>query len=77
MSGESRVGNPCNPANGNKVEQQPVYGGPNGFGLTLTFNTFDDARTRFGRRWRDSFDRRISASGGVAYAYRADGKTFR
>jgi len=56
-------GNPANPANGNKYEEQPVYRGANGFGLSLAFNTYDDYRTRFGRRWRDSFDRRITVSG--------------
>jgi len=67
-------GNPANVANGNKFELQPVYRGLNGFELTLSFNTFDDAPTRFGRRWRDSFDRRISVNGTSAFAYRADGK---
>jgi len=69
-------GNPANIANGGKFEQQPVYSGPNGFALALAFNTFDDYPTRFGRRWRDSFDRRISVNGSNAFAYRADGKAF-
>ena len=69
-------GNPANPANGNKFEQQTVYRGPNGFELNLAFNTFDDYATRFGRRWRDSFDRRVSASGASVFAYRPDGKAF-
>jgi YD repeat-containing protein len=69
-------GNPANPANGNKFEQQLVYRGLNGFGLSLAFNTFDDYRTRFGRRWRDSFDRRVTVNGPQAFAYRPDGKAF-
>src|SRR6266581_154165 len=67
-------GNPANIANGGKFEQQSVYSGLNGFALALAFNTFDDYPTRFGRRWRDSFDRRISVNGSNAFAYRPDGK---
>lgn len=67
------VGNPCNPANGNKVEVQPIYGGLNGFGLNLSFNTFDDVVTRFGRRWRDTFNRRVVEEGANVVAIRADG----
>jgi hypothetical protein len=71
------VGNPCNPANGNKVEQQVIYRGPNGFELTLTFNTFDDFAPRFGRHWRDSFDRRVLVDGANVIVYRPDGKALR
>jgi YD repeat-containing protein len=70
-------GNPANPANGNKFEQLRVYRGLNGFGLSLAFNTFDDYQNRFGRRWRDSFDRRISVNLTTAIAFRPDGKAFR
>ncbi len=69
-------GNPANIANGGKFEQQSVYSGLNGFAFALAFNTFDDYPTRFGRRWRDSFDRRISVNGSNAFAYRPDGKAF-
>jgi YD repeat-containing protein len=71
------VGNPCNPANGNKLEQQVVYSGLNGFGLVLTFNSFDPAVTRFGRHWRDSFERRVQVDGADVVTYRADGKALR
>ncbi|HKW36901.1 MAG TPA: hypothetical protein VJO54_03745 [Burkholderiales bacterium] len=73
-------GNPANPANGNKFEQQLIYRGPHGFELSLAFNTLDDYGTRFGRRWRDSYDRRIAASGAASTssraAFRPDGKVF-
>jgi len=67
------LGNPTNPANGNKLEQQEVVRGLNGFGLSLTFNSYDDVATRFGRRWRDSFNRRVLIDGSNAMVYRADG----
>ena len=70
-------GNPVNPANGNKIEEQVVYRGLSGFGLSLTYNVFDDVTGRFGRRWRDSFDRRISQDGANVFVYRPDGKAFR
>lgn len=69
-------GNPANPANGNKFERHLVYRGLNGFELSLAFNTLDDYATRFGRRWRDSYDRRIAASGASMAAFRPDGKVF-
>ncbi len=71
------VGNPCNPANGNKIEQQLVYRGLNGFELSLTFNTYDDFAPRFGRHWRDSFDRRVLVDGANVVVYRPDGKSLR
>ncbi len=67
------MGNPCNPANGNKIETQAVFSGLNGFQLSLTFNTFDDVVTRFGRRWRDTFNRRVVMEGVNAVVVRADG----
>ena len=67
------LGNPTNPANGNKVQRQIIYQGPNGFELTLTFNTFDQFKLLFGRHWRGSFDRRIWSDGTTALAYRPDG----
>jgi YD repeat-containing protein len=69
-------GNPCSPANGNKLEREAIYHGANGFELTFTFNTYDDSANRVGQRWRDSFDRRIGADTGSAIAYRSDGKAF-
>ncbi|HSC09285.1 MAG TPA: DUF6531 domain-containing protein, partial [Steroidobacteraceae bacterium] len=71
------VANPCNAANGNKVERQPVYRGLHGLVLELTFNSFHYSGYRFGRRWRDSFDRRVLVDGANITVYRADGKTFR
>jgi YD repeat-containing protein len=71
------VGNPCNPANGNKVEQQLVYRGLNGFELTLTFNTFDYSATRVGSHRRDSFDGRVLLDGSDVVVYRPDGETLR
>jgi len=41
-------GNPCSPANGNKLERQAIYRGQNGFELTLTFNTYDMNAGRVG-----------------------------
>jgi YD repeat-containing protein len=75
--GQPAIGNPANPANGNKFEQQPVYRGLNGFELVLAFNTFDDYPARYGRRWRDSFDRSVSVDGSNAVTFRQDGKAFR
>ncbi|MGH9890733.1 MAG: DUF6531 domain-containing protein, partial [bacterium] len=71
------MGNPCNPGNGNKVEQQLLYRGLNGFELTLTFNTFDYPSRRFGPHWRDSFDRTVRVDGADVVVYRQDGKTLR
>ena len=68
------VGNPVNPANGNKFERQTVYRGLNGFELSLVFNSFDDLAPRFGRDWRDSFDRQVLVDGSNAVVYRPDGK---
>jgi YD repeat-containing protein len=75
--GQPAIGNPANPANGNKFEQQPVYRGLNGFDLSLSFNTYDDYPTRYGHRWRDSFDRRVSVDGSGVVTFRQDGKVFR
>jgi len=71
------VGNPCNPANGNKIEHQLVYRDLNGFELSLTFNTYDDFAQRFGRRWRDSFERRILVDGSNVMVYRPGGEALR
>jgi YD repeat-containing protein len=77
--GPGCTGNPCNAANGNKLEVQPIYQGLNGFELTLTYNTQDDDTSHFGRRWRDTFDRRIyrnaNGTGTTTFAYRPDGKS--
>lgn len=70
-------GNPVNPANGNKFEQQALYRGPDGFELTLSFNSHDVRVGRFGARWKDSFDRRIDIIGGNAVAHRGDGKALK
>jgi len=68
-------GNPINPANGNKFHSEPVYVGLGGFRLDLSYNTQDEESSgRFGRRWRDSFDRRIAVVGSMAVAFRPDGK---
>ena len=68
------VGNPVNAANGNKLQQQPIYRGLNGFELTLTFNTFDEAAPRFAKHWRDNFDRKVVTQGSNRIVYRPDGK---
>ena len=68
------IGNPCNGANGNKFERQPIYRGANGFELSLAYNTYDGGQaTRFGRHWSDSLDRRISTD---VVAHRPDGKAY-
>ncbi|MEA3195517.1 MAG: hypothetical protein QOD26_3850, partial [Betaproteobacteria bacterium] len=69
-------GNPVNAASGNKHQRQPIYAGVNGFELSLTYNTYDQYRHRFGWHWRDSFNRAISRIGSstTAIAYRPDGK---
>lgn len=67
--------NPVNPASGNKVQQQRVYLGLNGFELALTYNSYDQLPLRFGPQWRDTFNRSIAIESGTAIAYRADGKT--
>src|SRR5687767_6057844 len=72
-----RCGNPVNPANGNKVEPQSIYRGLQGFGLSLTYNTFDDFVTRFGSRWRDSYHRQVLADGPDMQVYRPGGKVYR
>jgi YD repeat-containing protein len=71
------IGNPCNPANGNKFERQVIYQGVNGFELSLTFNSFDYSPTRFVRNWRDSFDRQVRMDGPNAIVYRPDGVALR
>ena len=72
------VGNPCEVGTGNKVEHQPVYRRLNGFELSLTFNNADRRYpSRFGQRWRDSFDRLIAVSGSNVSAFRQDGNAFR
>ena len=70
-------GNPASPANGNKFERQQVYRGLNGFELSLAFNTYDDYPTRYGHRWRDSFDRTVALDGSNVAVFRQDGKAFR
>jgi len=70
-------GNPVNPANGNKVEEQLIYRGLNGFELSFTFNTFDDFTPRFGRHWRDSYDRRVLVDGVNVTVYRPDGRALK
>ena len=56
------------------METHVVYTGLNGFQLTLSFNTFDDVVTRFGRRWRDNFNRRVVTESPNVVVVRADGK---
>ena len=75
--GNCPVGNPTNPANGNKMERQVLYRGPGGFELTLTFNSFDTSAVRFDRHWRDSFDRQVQPNGTTAIVFRPDGKALR
>jgi YD repeat-containing protein len=75
--GNCPVGNPSNPANGNKMERQALYRGPGGFELTLTFNSFDTSAVRFDRHWRDSFDRQVQPNGTTAVVFRPDGKALR
>jgi YD repeat-containing protein len=72
-----RCGNPVNPANGNKVEPQSIYRGLRGFELSLTYNTFDDVVTRFGSRWRDSYNRQVLVDGEDVQVYRPGGKVYR
>jgi YD repeat-containing protein len=71
------IANPCNPGNGNKFEQQVIYRGPNGFELSLSFNTKDLVPGRFGSRWRDSFNRRVDLVDGNRIAYRPDGRALK
>jgi YD repeat-containing protein len=68
------LGNPCNAANGNKLEREVVYRGLNGFEFALTYNSFDTRWTRFGDHWRDTFDRSILMDGANAVVYRQDGR---
>ena len=70
-------GNPINPGNGNKFLLEAIYRGQNGFELTLAYNTQDEETARFGRRWRDAFDRRIAIVGTMAVAFRPDGRGLR
>lgn len=72
-----RCGNPVNPANGNKIEAQSIYRGLKGFELALTFNTFDDFITRFGRHWRDSYNRQVLVDGPDVQVYRPGGTVYR
>lgn len=71
------VGNPASPANGAKAETLVVYRGPHGFELTLTFGTFNEFAGRFGRHWRDSFDREIRVDGTAVQAHRPSGAVYR
>ena len=71
------VGNPVNPASGNKIESQVVYRGLRGFEFVLTFNTFDYSGSRFSAQWRDSFDRKVAMDGADAMVYRANGQVFK
>src|SRR5687768_10969009 len=71
---QCRIANRVNPGSGNKFEQLALYSGLHGFDLVLSFNSQDDDVAHFGRRWRNSFDRRIYAFGTSAVAYRPDGK---
>lgn len=76
--GQPSVGNPCNPANGNKFNKEPLYQGQAGFKLDLSYNTQDEeSAARFGLRWRDTFDRRITIFGSTAVAFRPDGRGLR
>ena len=77
VGGPPSIGNPCNPANGNKLERQLVYRGAGGFEFVLTFNTFDYSGRRFSPQWRDSFDRAVVLEGAHAMVYRPDGKVLR
>lgn len=70
-------GNPINPANGNKFHSEALYRGGHGLALDVSYNVQDDEPVRFGRRWRDSYDRRIVLAAGMAIAYRGDGKGLR
>ena len=60
------LSNPVNPANGNKVQQQLVYRGLNGFELALTYNSYAQLPLRFGQQWRDTFNRSIAIENGTA-----------
>jgi YD repeat-containing protein len=72
-----RCGNPINPSNGNKFLAEGLYKGGHGLELTLAYNVQDDYPVRFGRRWRDSYDRQIALAAGMAIAFRGDGKGVR
>ncbi|HEY6721694.1 MAG TPA: hypothetical protein VI363_08665, partial [Burkholderiales bacterium] len=55
-----------------------MYRGLNGFELSLAFNNYDTrVPSRFGARWRDSFDRLIAVSGSKVTAFRQDGNASR
>lgn len=59
--GETR-GNPCNPMNGQKIQREVDYDGPN-LRFERLYNSFAGARENtsesMGRKWRHNYDRRI------------------
>lgn len=77
------VANPINLGSETKLEMLPLYLGRAGGGLdlVLTYNSnTDDPSKAFGRMWRHSYERVISAVGQsqprLAMAWRQDGKVF-
>jgi RHS repeat-associated protein len=79
------VGNPCNPANGNKVQRETLYKGTVSIplDLALTYNSaevgdsFDDWLGAHGRKWLASYEVRIKRQrNGTISVLRADGTEY-
>lgn len=68
------IGNPINPATGNKYQREPIYAGPHGLNFELVYNSHDTLTASFSPRWRGSFDRSIRSEGSNVLVLRQDGK---
>jgi YD repeat-containing protein len=70
------VGNPVNPAVGNKVQIDTDYAGAGPFPLVFRryYNSLLTPSTALGAQWRHSYERRVLALGGLAQVVRPDGK---
>ncbi|MDP1536434.1 MAG: DUF6531 domain-containing protein [Burkholderiales bacterium] len=76
------VGNPVNPATGNKYQAETVYTGSGALPLTLTlaYNRTLGGWVAWGAKWKSNYERSLTRafSNGFTYinAVRPDGKTF-
>ncbi len=80
------VGNPTNPANGNKYQIETEYSGPNGLIFVRYYNSrlstgpyASSAPKGFGATWRSTYERSIQFSDSISvptvYANRPEGRT--
>ena len=70
------VGNPCNPATGNKTHREILYAGPSGLEVVLTYNSLDPGARGYGVGWRDGNERFVLPTPSEVRVYRPYGRSY-